>query len=170
MHILLEIKISYGLFSAESSVSSADLIAILSILVTILIGWQIYKTIDMDKKIKEINSYLIKETDKIKYLIDGSANQLYATQLMRKEDGGDENKEAISYFMYALEQFIKSKDKESIKSVISFIKMMRDEGFRVSELSKEESDSYVKILIETKDFEAKKLIDYIRSKEEKVRG
>lgn len=143
------------------------IVGILSLLVAVLIGWQIYKTIDMEKRINEANSYVRRETEKVKYLIDGSANQLYAIQLMRKEDGGDENKDAISHFMYALDQFIKSEDKESIKGVISFIKYMRDEEFRVSKFSKEESESYIKILIETKNFEAKKLIDYIRSKEEK---
>lgn len=54
MHILLEIKISYGLFSAENSVSSADLIAVLSIIVTILIGWQIYNALDLNKKVKDL--------------------------------------------------------------------------------------------------------------------
>ena len=73
----------------------------------------------------------------------------------------------ISIFEPLKTTFIKSEDKESIKGVISFIKYMRDEEFRVSKFSKEESESYIKILIETKNFEAKKLIDYIRSKEEK---
>lgn len=56
---LLSIKFTCEAFSVENSVSSADLIAILSILVTVLIGWQIYNAIELNKKVEKVKNEFI---------------------------------------------------------------------------------------------------------------
>lgn len=53
---LLSIKFTCEAFSVENSVSSADLIAILSILVTVLIGWQIYNAVELNKKVEKVKN------------------------------------------------------------------------------------------------------------------
>lgn len=52
MFTLLGIRIELGPLTADSSTSSADLIAILSILVTVLIGWQVWSIIDFNNRVK----------------------------------------------------------------------------------------------------------------------
>lgn len=110
MHILLEIKISYGLFSAENSVSSADLIAVLSIIVTILIGWQIYNALELNKKVKELErmyTFIQKEMydkiDSLKTSVNKKADNSISE--IRKESSIYRKKTELkisSYFMASL--------------------------------------------------------------------
>lgn len=71
MFVLLGIKIEFDPFVIDDSVSSADLIAILSILVTILIGWQIWNVIDFKNRVKsEIQESETKIENKFKSAIE----------------------------------------------------------------------------------------------------
>lgn len=146
------------------------IVGILSLLIGLLVGWQIYNAVTINKKIDkidEIANRIVEE--KIKdydHNVEAVIKQLYGIVLF----GEHRNKDALNSFMEALEEANKSSHKEPIKGILSFIKGMEEEQRRVNPIPIETSNRYIGILQNLNIDNANEYINYIRSLEEKVKN
>ncbi|HIZ06120.1 MAG TPA: hypothetical protein H9818_09750 [Candidatus Phocaeicola gallistercoris] len=113
MSTLLSIKIKFDPFVIDSSISITDLIAILSILVTVLIGWQIWNIIDFNNRIKakiQESESKLKEEFQLK-MDDIRSNAKKEMEIYVRNKFMEENRRRTLWNMYNYTmQFLNTRD------------------------------------------------------------
>lgn len=136
---------------------------ILSVLITLLIGWNIYTIIDVKQFKKETNDILKEQANEVGAMI----YQMHAQSLFYDMHNP---KEAIMQIMQAVELANKLRGKDTLGGIISFIVRMRNDlntGLYVYKSSvkfnSDTIDKYCQLLRETNNPQALEITGFIRS-------
>lgn len=155
MYILLNVRISYGSLTAESSVSSADLIAVLSVLVTILIGWQIFNYFTFEQKMKS----------EISNMLEGKLKEV-ENKLLRRSEITSNSAICVSLTQLGLSLYREHKYSDALYILINAITAWKPDMHEESEDADEAYKNAVQCLVyiqkSNPDFDIdKKFIDDI---------
>ena len=138
--------------SQDSSYFSV-IVAVLAILVTVLVTWQIYSLINLETKIKDINNAVerrIKEAvEACRVPLEGEITYLRADRWRRqgiKEKDTMAFELAYGYYLDALECFIKYPKKDSHEELLEYFKDVIEVGKIAEWLSEEKKEKGVRII------------------------
>lgn len=151
------------------------LVGILALLVTILIGWQVFNAIQMQTTLREINSRMNKEIDDYDHTVSALVVQLHSIiEYFNKRYYA----KAIDRFIYCLDEANKgSRSDEVIEGIFSYLLAIKDEYKRLEEKEKEfqtyifilkgKREHYINILSKIRRKEASEIIAFISELEER---
>ena len=138
------------------------IVGILSLLVTFLIGWNIYSVIDI-RKIKKENK---KQLEDITHAFNSSICEMHALALFYDLKNP---KEAFEYLFEALREVNKSSIKDTLEGIVTAFTRIKNDFQKLKvdktivSFSKEKIELYCDIIKKTENKDAISLIDFIKS-------
>lgn len=149
-----------------------SLIGVLALLVTALIGWQVFNAIQLHITLKEINGRIKREIDDYDHTVSALVMQLFTIQEYFNKNHFEK---AIDRFMEALGEAIKGSRSEEVRDgILSYLLGIKQKHdlYKEKELPsgifiiKGKRDSYLEILSSVKNKEAKEIAEFISELEE----
>lgn len=123
-----------------------------SLLITVLIGWQILNVFEIKKQIQGFNKTINILRQENKNIIqdkimdyDQTVNALFSQMEGIRHFREGHGKDALSYFMEALKVLNKASYKAPVEGIISYILGIKQENLHISHLQQEEIDAYIEI-------------------------
>lgn len=153
------------------------LVGILSLLVALLVGWQIYKTIDIDRKMENVKSIARKEAESTidNYIHVFNAKMILSYTLNRYTTADVER--FIDGCIKSLDESIKGNDYSFIDNILTLLYELKDEQanqmYPHQILMQNRKSYYLSVLysIANKNNDWKEIADYISTfKEESFHG
>lgn len=139
----------------------AVIIAVLTLLVTILIGWQIYNAIELSRKIKEMQRIASKaaydENKKYNHTTIAIVHYINALDFYKHQRI---SKKAVDELFKCIEEALKGRFQFPIDMAINYMLSIPKTDFFVSKIKKRE---YIRILYYINNEQAKELITKIES-------
>ena len=120
------------------------LIGVLSVLVTVLIGWQVFQIIDFNRRVRNaINSALTKAISDNNKTIAACVHQLEGMMYA----GVTEKDETLAFkcYMDAIEELNDATNKEPLNGIISYLDDLVSENNRLISITDEEYEQYSRI-------------------------
>lgn len=140
------------------------LVGILALLVTVLIGWQVFNAIQMQNTLKDIDSKMRKEIDEYDYTVNALLSQLHTIQASFDRY---HNKQALEGFMEALGSAVKgSRSESAIEGILSYLLAVQERCILHKEkiyLSKIKKEDYIRILSGIKGRDAQEMRSFVES-------
>lgn len=140
------------------------LVGILALLVTVLIGWQVFNAIQMQNTLADIDSKMRKEIDEYDHTVNALLSQLHTIQASFDRY---HNKQALEGFMDALGSAIKgSRNESAIDGILSYLLAVQERCVLYREkiyLNKIKKESYIEILSKIKGKDAQEIKTFIES-------
>lgn len=149
------------------------LVAVLSVLVVVLIGWQVFNAIQMHTTLKEINSRMKKEIDDYNHTVSALFTQLFSIQEYFK---GNHFEKAIDGFLMALEEANKGSRKDDIiDGIFSYLFAIKEKHDLYNKkrlpsgvfIIKGKKEFYLEILSKIRLKESREVADFISELDEK---
>lgn len=142
------------------------LVSVLSLLVTILIGFQIYNSITINKKVDSIDSIVASTTkneiDRYSHSVKSFVLTLSTLDLYHRNIA----ELAIDNFMHALDEGIKGTDKDAILLPLGYLQIIKEDNNGIGKILIGKKKKYIQILSQIDDERIDGLIDFVlRAKE-----
>lgn len=139
----------------------ALIIAILTLLVTILLGWQIYNAIELNRKLNEMQKIASKaaynENKKYNHTTIAIVHYVNAIDLYRRQRISEK---AVDELFKCIEEALKGRFQFPIDMAINYMSSIPKSDFFIHKTRKEE---YIRILYSINNEEAKELITKIEA-------
>ena len=143
---IIALVLSYRVVPVDFKDYWGFVLDVLTLFITILIGWQIYNSIEINKKIDRVDAIIEKEIElKIKdynYVI--SALFIQNKGIVHFEANRGEI--SLDLFMESLDCLNKSTNQIYTEGVISYIKAIRDKKMNIGHVTQDKKDKYITIL------------------------
>lgn len=124
--------------------TASFLIGVLSILVTILIGWQIFQIMDFNRRVRNaINSALAKAISDNNKTIAACVHQLEGMMYA----GVTEKDVTLSFKCYidAIDELNDATNKEPLNDIVSYLNALVLENYRIISITNDEYEQYSRI-------------------------
>lgn len=124
--------------------SASFLIGVLSVLVTVLIGWQVFQIIDFNRRVRNaVNSALTKTISDNNKTIAACVHQLEGMMYA----GVTEKDETLAFkcYMDAIEELNDATNKEPLSGIISYLDNLVSENHRLISITDDEYRQYSRI-------------------------
>lgn len=175
---IIALMLSYRVVPVDFKDYWGFVLGVQSLLVTILIGWQIINVFEVKKQIDSFNTTIIdlrkenKRTidEKIKDYDKTASAIFYQIEGIRYFDKGN-GSFALNYFMAALQSLNGSMDQTPLTGIVSYILGIKEDNIVVSPIEKKEIDSYIEIISNSKSLQKQEMIKFVMSlpvKNEKI--
>lgn len=167
---IIALMLSYRVIPVDFKDYWGFVLGVQSLLVTILIGWQILNVFEVKRQIEDFNetiSKLKKENDNLIHDkisdYDLTVSALFQQLEGIRQFNSGHGKDALAFFMESLKLLNTASDKTPIDGLVSYILGIKSKKLYVSPISKEDIDVYLQIISDCTSEKKTELLKYIMS-------
>ncbi len=142
-------------------------VALLAIIVTLAVAWQIYNAVEMKNKVEELKQleYKIKEQEKsleqMKHSNLSDFNRLAGLSAV----AGMQNAHAFRFFIHSLEEELQIKDPKHVDSILSIMEIIVNQ---LTPNTKFSADRYEEVVETNKNIRSLRLYNLIKGRYEPI--
>lgn len=167
---IIALVLSYRVVPVDFKDYWGFVLDVLTLFITILIGWQIYNSIEVKKQIDSFNDVIDELKRENERLIHGKIsdydktvsalfNQLEGIRLFYKGNGAG----ALAFFMESLKLLNVASDKTPMDGLVSYIWAIKTNNLCVDPINKEDIDVYLQIISDCTSEKKTELLKYVMS-------
>lgn len=167
---IIALMLSYRVVPVDFKDYWGFVLGVQSLLVTILIGWQILNVFEVKRQIEDFNETISKLKKENENIIHDKISDydLTVSALFQQLEGirqfnSGHGKDALAFFMESLKLLNTASDKTPVDGLVSYILGIKSEKLYVSPISKEDIDVYLQIISDCTSEKKTELLKYVMS-------
>lgn len=158
---IIALMLSYRVIPVDFKDYWGFVLGVLTLFITILIGWQIYNSIEINKKIDRIDAIIQKEIELKIQDYNYVVSALFIQNKGIAHFEANRGEMALELFMESLEYLNKSTNQKYTEGVITYIEAIRNKSMYISFITQDQKYKYITILSECKCEKKTEIMDFI---------